>query len=41
MYNIAVNNESRHDLLEKGFKRAKDFSWRKCAEETLREIEKL
>jgi len=31
----------RESLVNKGLERVKEFSWRKCAEETLREIESL
>ena len=35
---IATDQELRKSLIAEGMKRAKDFSWEKCAKETLREI---
>jgi len=35
MYKIAVDTDLRNKMVEKGLKRAKDFSWEKCARETL------
>ncbi len=32
---VLTNKEKRKDLKEKGLKRVKEFSWEKCAEETL------
>jgi glycosyltransferase involved in cell wall biosynthesis len=33
---VLLNEYRRNDLIQKGFKRIEDFSWKKCAEETLR-----
>ncbi|AKB46557.1 Glycosyltransferase [Methanosarcina sp. Kolksee] len=41
MYIILTNNEVRQDLCEKGIKRAKMFSWEKCARETLQVYEEV
>lgn len=41
MYNIISNEDLRKELEVKGLERAKNFSWKKCAKETLREIESL
>ena len=41
MEDISGNIEKRNELVEKGFKRVKDFSWEKCAMETLKEIERI
>lgn len=38
---IITDNRLRTNLIEAGYKRAKDFSWRKCAEETLEVINGL
>lgn len=35
MYEVLTNNELKDDLIEKGLRRAKMFSWNKCAKETL------
>ncbi len=35
------NNEVRAELIEAGLKRVKEFSWEKCAEETLKILENL
>ncbi|MEK7511765.1 MAG: glycosyltransferase family 1 protein [Patescibacteria group bacterium] len=36
---VLLNSELSASLREKGLERAKQFSWRKCAEETLRKLE--
>ena len=36
---LLVDDELRHELREKGFQRAKQFNWRRTAEETLRVYE--
>ncbi len=41
MKEIVSNQDLRKELIEKGNKRARDFSWRKCAEETLEIINSL
>lgn len=41
MQDIVGSNEKRNELIEKGFKRVRDFSWVKCARETLDEIERV
>ena len=33
---VISNVALRHDLVQKGILRAKDFTWEKCAEETLK-----
>ncbi|MEA3463652.1 MAG: glycosyltransferase family 1 protein [Patescibacteria group bacterium] len=38
---IILDNELRQKLIKNGFNRVKDFSWEKCAKETLAEIEKV
>ncbi|PIR13440.1 hypothetical protein COV49_02235 [Candidatus Falkowbacteria bacterium CG11_big_fil_rev_8_21_14_0_20_39_10] len=38
---ILTDEDLRKDLIKKGQERVKNFSWRKCAEETLRVIEGL
>jgi glycosyltransferase involved in cell wall biosynthesis len=38
---ISVDSDLRNDLKIKGIKRSKSFSWRKCAEETLKEINSI
>lgn len=35
MYEVLTNNELKSDLAERGLKRAKMFSWKMCAKETL------
>jgi len=35
MMDIAVNEQLRAGLIEKGEKRARDFSWQKAAKETM------
>jgi glycosyltransferase involved in cell wall biosynthesis len=32
---IIINNDKREELIENGYKRLKDFSWDKCAKETM------
>jgi len=41
LFQLLTNNNLRQELSSKGLERAKQFSWRKCAQETLVEIEKL
>ncbi|MBU4455175.1 glycosyltransferase, partial [Patescibacteria group bacterium] len=41
MAKIILDNELRQKLIENGFERVKNFSWQKCAEETLKEIRNL
>lgn len=41
MYQLLVDSKLRSELKERGYKRAKMFSWKKCAEETLLEIEAM
>lgn len=41
MVDIVGSNEKRNELIKRGLKRVKDFSWEKCARETLEEIEKV
>lgn len=41
MIEITTNESLRQDLIKKGEKRAKEFSWRKCAAETLEVINKV
>ncbi|MFA5023564.1 MAG: glycosyltransferase family 1 protein [Patescibacteria group bacterium] len=41
MRRIVQDEVLRQNLKEKGLKQAKEFSWRKCAQETLKEIESL
>jgi glycosyltransferase involved in cell wall biosynthesis len=36
---VITDENLRKDLIEKGFNRAKAFSWEKCARETLAAIE--
>lgn len=38
LLNICHNEQLRQDLIEKGFKRSREFDWESCAQETLREI---
>lgn len=38
---ITQDENLRKDLIEKGLKRAQDFSWRKCAQETLEVIKNI
>jgi glycosyltransferase involved in cell wall biosynthesis len=33
---VISDTSLRHDLIQKGWLRAKDFTWEKCAEETLK-----
>jgi glycosyltransferase involved in cell wall biosynthesis len=39
MAKIISDRSLREDLKNRGLSRVKDFSWQKCAQETLREIE--
>jgi len=39
--NLAKDSELREKLIKNGVERAKNFSWEKCAQETLREINSL
>jgi len=39
--NVLTNNQTRSDLVEKGFENIKRFSWEKCAKETLQVLEKI
>ncbi len=41
MAKIIKNDDVRNELIRNGLERIKDFSWKKCARETLDEIEKL
>ncbi|MFH1173267.1 MAG: glycosyltransferase family 1 protein, partial [bacterium] len=41
MTKIINNDELRQELIEAGIKRAQDFSWEKCAQETLEIIQKI
>lgn len=41
MAKIISDNELRQKLINNGFERIKNFSWQKCAEETLKEIRDL
>ncbi len=41
IYRVVYNNELIEDLSQKGIKRAKNFSWDKCARETLKIYESL
>ncbi|MCU0680292.1 MAG: glycosyltransferase family 4 protein [Planctomycetes bacterium] len=41
MYEVATDQNLRKSLIKKGYQRAENFSWFKCAQETLNEIEKL
>jgi len=41
MAEIIINNDLRKSLVEKGNERAKNFNWRKCAQETLEVINSL
>lgn len=41
MARIVTDDQLRQELRAKGLERVKDFSWRRCAEETLRVIEGL
>jgi len=36
MYNVLTNDELRKEMIKRGMRRAKQFSWRKCAEEHLK-----
>ena len=38
---ILENNNFSKELVRKGFTRSKNFSWQKCAEQTLKLYEKL
>lgn len=38
---LAINHDLREQLRLRGLTRVKDFSWRRCAEETLAELENL
>ncbi|RJQ78732.1 MAG: glycosyltransferase family 1 protein [Desulfobacteraceae bacterium] len=40
MRELALNDKLRENLIEKGIQRAKDFSWKKCAEETIQVYKK-
>lgn len=35
MYSVIIEDDLKNELREKGLKRAKKFSWEKCARETL------
>jgi glycosyltransferase involved in cell wall biosynthesis len=41
MYEVLTNKDLRKELSKKGIERAKLFSWKKCAEETLKVYESL
>ncbi len=41
MHKIVSDDKLREDLIKKGLERVKQFNWKKCAQETLREIENL
>jgi glycosyltransferase involved in cell wall biosynthesis len=41
MYEVLTNNGLREELSKKGLERAKLFSWKKCAEETLKVYEEV
>ncbi len=41
MHTLATDKRLKQNLRNKGFEQAKKFSWRKCAEETLKEINSL
>ena len=41
MQDIIGSDNKRNELIIKGFERVKDFSWEKCARETLEEIERV
>ncbi|MFH1661818.1 MAG: glycosyltransferase family 1 protein [Candidatus Falkowbacteria bacterium] len=41
MAKIILDKDLKNDLINKGFKRAENFSWEKCARETLAELNKL
>lgn len=38
MANLVKNKELREELIERGLKRCKNFSWEKCARDTLQEL---
>jgi len=38
---VLINQNLKNDLKKKGLIRIKDFSWQKCAEQTMKEIEKF
>lgn len=38
---LKLTMEQRNDLIDKGFRQAKNFSWQKCGEKTLEAIQKL
>lgn len=41
MIEVVTNEQLRQDLIHKGFKRSKEFSWEKCARETLGVLESV
>ena len=41
MIEIVINNQLRKKLIQAGAERVKNFSWKKCATETLKEIEDM
>jgi glycosyltransferase involved in cell wall biosynthesis len=41
MHRVATDHDLRQQLVEAGHKRASDFSWKKCAEGTLRVLESV
>lgn len=40
MKEIVLNEKLKSDLIDKGFRRAKDFSWKKCTEQTIQVYKK-
>lgn len=40
MQKVSTNREFREELIKKGYNRSKEFSWERCAEETLEVLER-
>jgi len=38
---VVIDQDLRKDLIEKGYQRAKEFSWEKAAQETLRVFKEI